>query len=544
MARRPLPRILRDGGASLARGRDLARSAADGASDVLRPLIVLCRGLVRLLAAGRRRWTATPKERRGALFLLAAAAVLAVALAPYGPVSALVAVLAAAAWLGRDRAPAPGESGPGEEQSARLATLYEALVPYFAVPEDPEPLYAHGGDWQRALGDFGFDERGRLTALTVAYPAYFADGDADSRARIERLLHAKCGRGREYHFAWDEEANRLTLTALPPLPTDIPAQPFVTSPGEVVLGLTDALAVPRTVPLVDAAGAARDVPPVVWRTGNRSPEPHLLVAGRPGSGTSTLLRAIALQALRGGDVLVVDGGGTGDYTCFVGRAGVLGVECGLMGALGALEWAARETERRLVAADRARQGGEAPPEDVVRPLWVLVDRPAVLGHLARAEGLADPQSHLRVPLRHGRAARVTVVVAEQYECVDGLDPVVAQYAKARVALAPTSARQAAEILGAAPQSAPAGELPPGRGYARLGTGPVLRLQVPATPDPYDDSAADTLREAVLALLPQRGGSNLAKQAGPAEDAPQAVTASAEPEEEPTTRPVRVSVAEA
>ncbi|MYX18534.1 hypothetical protein GTY77_00345, partial [Streptomyces sp. SID8380] len=73
MVQRPLPRILRDGGASLTRGRDLARSAADGASDVLRPLIVLSRGLVRLLAAGRRRWTATPRERRGALLFLAAA---------------------------------------------------------------------------------------------------------------------------------------------------------------------------------------------------------------------------------------------------------------------------------------------------------------------------------------------------------------------------------------------------------------------------------------------------------------------------------------
>ncbi|NEA43993.1 ATP-binding protein, partial [Streptomyces sp. SID11385] len=287
------------------------------------------------------------------------------------PVSALVAVLAAAAWLGRDRGPAPEESGPSEEQAARLASLYEALVPYFSVPEAPDPLYAHGGEWQRVLGDPVFDEHGRLAALTVTYPAYFTDGDPESRARVERLLHAKCGRGREYHFAWDEEANRLTLTALSPLPTDIPAQPFVTSPGEVVLGLTDALAVRRTVPLVDARGTALDVPPVVWRTGTRSPEPHLLVVGRPGSGTSTLLRAVALQALRGGDVLVVDGGGTGDYTCFVGRDGVLGVECGLTGALGSLEWAARETERRLLAANRARQAGEAPPEDVRRPLWVL-----------------------------------------------------------------------------------------------------------------------------------------------------------------------------
>jgi hypothetical protein len=46
-------------------------------------------------------------------------------------------------------------------------------------------------------------------------------------------------------------------------------------------------------------------------------------------------------------------------------------------------------------------------------------------------------------------------------------------------------------------------VPPGRGYARLGSGPVHRLQVPATPDPYDDATSDADRQAVLALLPPR-----------------------------------------
>ncbi|MFD9677292.1 hypothetical protein ACFWAO_36035, partial [Streptomyces sp. NPDC059981] len=45
--------------------------------------------------------------------------------------------------------------------------------------------------------------------------------------------------------------------------------------------------------------------------------------------------------------------------------------------------------------------------------------------------------------------------------------------------------------------------PPGRGYARLGTGPVHRLQVPATPDPYDDGTHPGHRQAVLELLPER-----------------------------------------
>ena len=57
------------------------------------------------------------------------------------------------------------------------------------------------------------------------------------------------------------------------------------------------------------------------------------------------------------------------------------------------------------------------------------------------------------------------------------------------------------VLGAAQRTTPAADVPPGRGYARLGTGPVLRLQVPATPDPFDEEAPRFQREAVLALVP-------------------------------------------
>lgn len=65
MARRPLPSILRGGTAPIVRSRELARSAADNATDVLHPLITIGRGLRRLAAAGRRKWAATPKDRRG-----------------------------------------------------------------------------------------------------------------------------------------------------------------------------------------------------------------------------------------------------------------------------------------------------------------------------------------------------------------------------------------------------------------------------------------------------------------------------------------------
>ncbi|MFD9906028.1 hypothetical protein [Streptomyces sp. NPDC059063] len=508
MARRPLPRILSTGTAQIARGREhiarsreLARSAADSATDVLHPLITITRGLRRLAGAGRRKWSATPKDRRGPLLFLVASVILVVALIPYGPLLAVICLMAAAAWTGRERS-APEPTGPDDGQVQRLQSLYEALVPYFSVPEDPSPLFAHGGEWEQAFPAYEFDATGRISHLVVRYPAYFTDGEADSRARIEQLLHAKSGRGREYHFAWDEEGNTLTVTVLPPLPTDIAAQRFVTAPGETVLGFTDPTSVQRTLPVADG-DEQRDVPPVVWRTGPRSTEPHLLVLGRPGSGTTTLLRSIALQALQYGDVVVIEGSGTGDHACLTGRDGVLAVECGLAGALASLEWAAHETERRLIAANRARQAGHPPPDDIKRPLWILLDHPGTLGHLAAADGHRDPQSLLPVPLRHGRAAGVTVVVAEQLDNLDTLSDAVRQHTRARVVLGPATPDQLEEALGAPPPTTPTADAPPGRGYARLGTGPVHRLQVPATPDPYDDATSEAHRRAVMELLPER-----------------------------------------
>ncbi|MEV0207288.1 ATP-binding protein [Streptomyces sp. NPDC050788] len=501
MARRPLPRILSTGSAQIARGRELARTAADSATDVLHPLISITRGLRRLAAAGRRKWADTPKDRRGPLLFLVASVVLVVALLPYGPLLAVISVMAAAAWHGREQRTPPAPEGPDESQAERLNSLYEALVPYFSLAGDPSPLYAHGGEWQKAFPEYAFDESGRVTQLVIRYPAYFTDGEIDSRTRIEQLLHAKCGRGREYHFAWDEEGNRLTVTVLPPLPTDVAAQRFVTAPGETVLGITDPTQVRRTLPLTYGE-EQRDVPPVVWRTGVRSTEPHLLIMGQPGSGTSSLLRSIALQALHHGDVVIVEGG-TGEYACFTGRKGVLAVECGLTGALASLEWAATETERRLIAANRARQSGHPPPEDTRRPLWLLLDRPSAFAPLAAADGRKDPQSLLQVPLRHGRAANVTVVVADQFDHADALSDAVRQHTRARVVLGPATADQLAGVLGALPATTPAVDVPPGRGYARLGAGPVHRLQVPSTPDPYDDETGEADREAVLALLPPR-----------------------------------------
>ncbi|WP_181768928.1 hypothetical protein, partial [Streptomyces albidus (ex Kaewkla and Franco 2022)] len=431
----------------MARGRSAVRAGTDGALDVLHPLITLARGLGRLITLVVRWWRRTPKDRRGPVLFVAAVGLLVVVLMPWGPAFAVLVVVCAAAWQGRDGAGVRAGADPSEEESARLQSVYEALVPHFSLPNDPgpEPLFAHDGSWERAFEEVELAEDGRIGRLLLRYPAHFRDGDPALRFTVERLLGAKSGRDREYRFVWDEERNQLEMTVPEPLPQGIHAQRFVTGPGEIVLGFTDAESVQRRVPVTDG-GRARDVPPVVWRTGARSSESHLLVVGAPGAGSSTLLRSVVLQALQHGDVLVVDGGGSGEFACLSGRSGVLAVETSLTGAVASVEWAVHETERRLSAASRARQAGHGVPDDARRPLWVILDRPAVLSHLARTEGRRDPQELLQVPLRHGRAANVTVAVAEHFECVDELAPAVRAHTRARVLLGAASPEETRAVL--------------------------------------------------------------------------------------------------
>ncbi|MFI6447645.1 hypothetical protein [Kitasatospora sp. NPDC050543] len=483
----------------LTKSRDLARTAGDHAADMFAPLTLIGRGLRRHAEWTRNRWRATPKDRRGPTLFLGAACLVGIFLLPHGPLFALVALMASAAWVGRSPKGPPTPPEP-DVAELKLAALYTALTPYLAGPEDLSPLYRFEGDYRTAFGNWAFDGDGRLAELEITYPAYFTDTEPGARARIEQVIQGKAGRAREYRFDWDEESNRLRISALAPLPTDIAAQRFVTAPGEIVLGFTDEAGSPRMIP-VNQAGVSAQQPPVIWRTGPRSSEPHLLALGATGYGTSTLLRSIALQALPFGDLVVIDGAGTGEHACLVNRPGVHTVETSLHGTLAALEWAARETERRLAALNAARQAGTQPPEDATRPLWLLLDHPTELSELAHAEGRPDPQDLLETPLRHGRAARVTVVIADDMEARDRITPAVRATTRARVVLGPTTADEGHAALGAPLDIAPAVHAPAGRGYARIGNTAPVRLQVPATVDPLDDEAPAQLRDAVIALLP-------------------------------------------
>ncbi|WP_062216172.1 hypothetical protein [Streptomyces sp. NBRC 109706] len=288
-----------------------------------------------------------------------------------------------------------------------------------------------------------------------------------------------------------------------PLPTGVAAQRFPAGPGEVVLGLTDTATADRSVPARDGRGRWVEVAPLVWRTGPRATAPHLLAVGTPGAGATSLLRSVALQALGDGEAVLVDGSGVGEFACFAGRRGVLGTETTPEGAVAGLSWVARETERRLLLSGADRR--------VSRPLWVLVDRPALLAHLAWAAGAGDPLGLLDVPLRYGREAGVTVVLAEQVGVWESLAGALVGCTGARVVLGAVPVEQASAVLGGVP---PRGAVSaPGDGFARLGTGGVCRLRVPATPDPWDESSDQGPRRAVWELLPAPASPEAARGEG-------------------------------
>ncbi|MGC0316598.1 hypothetical protein [Kitasatospora acidiphila] len=482
----------------LTRGRDFARTAGDHAADMFAPLTLIGRGLRRHASWTAARWQATPRDKRGPTALLAVAALVGVVLLPHGPILAVAALIGSAAWNGRHPS-APAEPAP-DPAEVKLPALYAALTPYLAAPDDLSPLYRPDGGYRDAFDGWSFDADGRLSTLEIGYPAYFTDTESAARSRIEQVVQGKAGRAREYRFDWDQECSTLRVTALAPLPIEVPAQSWVTAPGEIVLGFTDPDATQRRIPVTHGDQPGHR-PPVVWRTGPRSAEPHLLALGSARSGTSTLLRTIALQALTHGELLVIDGAGTGDHACLVNRPGVHTVETSLHGAVAALEWAAQETEWRLAALNAARHRGDPAPVEALRPLWLLLDHPTELSELAQAEGRPDPQGLLEVPLRHGRAARVTVVTVETVEAAGRLSPTLRAATRARVVLGDHPASELAAALGMPLDIAPAAQAPPGRGYARIGNQAPVRLQVPATVDPLDEEAPARLRDAVIALLP-------------------------------------------
>ena len=469
-----------------------AKRAKARALDIGHPLVVLVRGTKHMTADVKTYWSEAGghekhKEVRDLVVFVFLVCAVATGFQPYGVLLLIAIWAASASYLGRDR-PDPGKDPETEGHIARLQSAYNGLVPYLMDTHDPDERFTPGGNYRTGFTEWEFDEADRLVALKLQYSPFFKDGEADSRAKVERALEGKIGQVNEYLYDWDEEGNKLAVRILPPLPTGIPAQPWKVAVIEYVLGFTDPTSTARMIPVQRAVAPGGEAPvvelaPVVWRHGRFAAEPHLLVSGVLGSGKSNLLRSLAAQALGHRHlVTMVDGERTGHFDEFAGRPGVVRVETQPAGAVDLLDWVAAESSRR---AEKMRELGETDDTlvaELAKPLWLFVDELPSLAEAASRAGLADPQDLLADLMRAGRTTGITVVVSSRAERVSELRATVRNQAHARVGLGQLPPGASTALFGGTLEIGGPAVLPPGRGFARVGGGPVVRLQVPVADD--------------------------------------------------------------
>jgi len=519
------------------RGRGVARESWARVLDICYPLIVLGRGTLRGAALLRAYWTASAKEKRRLQTVIVLACLIGIGLLHYGPLLLILAYLAAASWLGRDTS-RKGADPETAAHVARLQAVYNGLVPYLQNGDDPDHHFAPGGGYRDAFTAWEFDEQDRLVRLRMDYSPYFKDGEADSRARVERALEGKIGHSNEYLYAWDEEGNHLDVRILPPLPDGIGAQPWPVADIEFVLGVTDPDSAGRLIPVLvpdpeaaedtltpQAAQNAQDaqlgggstppgfrvaqLAPLIWRIGNPSASPHLLLAGAQSSGKSTAVRSLLGQALaRGHRVAVVDTDQSAEYGALAGRPNVLRITEEPADSLDLLDWFGLEVERRA-EGERERTGAAAgagavqvpgpgaepdgdstdstsaagraatDPDDT--PLWLFVDDLPELCAAAGRLNRPDPQDTLAALARKARFARTTLVVTARTDQVAALRPALRNQLAARIVLGRVDPVTSTLLFGGTLELGGAQLMPQGRGYARIGSGPVIRLQTPYAP---------------------------------------------------------------
>src|SRR5205085_6078843 len=123
------------------------------------------------------------------------------------------------------------------------------------------------------------------------------------------------------------------------------------------------------------------------------------------------------------------------------------------------------------------EGGREPDDTIVaeflKPLWVFVDELPSLAEAAGRAGLADPQDLLADLMRQGRATGVTVVVSCRAERVSELRATVRNQAHARVGLGQLPPGASTALFGGTLEIGGPAVLPAGRGFARVGGGPVV-----------------------------------------------------------------------
>ena len=505
----------------IARSRGMAHEGWARVLDVCYPLIVLGRGTRRGAAWLVAWWKAAPKEKRRLQSVIVLVCLLGVGLLSYGPLLLILAYLAGAAWLGRDTS-RKGADPESPAHIGRLQSVYNGLVPYLQNGDDPDRHFTPGGGYRDAFTAWSFDEQDRLVRLRFDYSQYFKDGESDSRAKVERALEGKIGHSNEYLYAWDEEGNHLDVRILPPLPDGIGAQPWPVADIEFVLGVTDPDSAGRLIPVAVAdpeadedtltplAAASDGVPPgfriaqlapVIWRIGSPSANPHLLVTGGPSTGKSTAVRSLLGQALaRGHQVAVMDTDQSAEYGALAGQANVLRITEQPADSLDLLDWFGLEIERRAEGvahqeparrADPAVDGSaskspvdaasDRPAPDAPAPLWLFVDDLPELCSAAGRLGRGDPQDALAALARKARFARVTVVITARTDQVAALRPALRNQLTSRIALGRVDPLTSTLLFGGTLELGGAQVMPPGRGYARIGAGPVIRLQTPYAP---------------------------------------------------------------
>lgn len=518
--------------------REFLRDLRVRLGEIFHPVLLVARGLRRAATGAKGWWEGgNPKKRRVQVALVGICAIL-LSLAPYGPVLLVLCVLGWAGYLGRDRTGGDGDPET-EAHIGRLQAVYNGLVPYLHDEHDPDQHFKPGGGYRDAFTSWEFDDQDRLTGFTLDYSEYVKDGEAECRAKVERAVEGKVGRGNEFLYDWDEEGNHLAVRVLPPLPSGLAAQPWPVAEIEYVLGITDPDSAGRLIPVLlpeEPGGEAEPMPPqlasraapppegwrsaavapVIWRVGSPCPNPHLLVTGPTGAGRTTLLRSLIGQALgRGQQVAVIDIEQSEAYDDLVGRAGVRGVVEDPERALQLLDWFGLECERRaekrragvravaagdtgglpalriLEASAGASAAAERPeseeatartaPEPAEPALWLCVDGLPELLDAATRLGRPNLEDTLAVLARKARYADVLLLAAAREERVLQLRPALRAQLTVRVAMGAVEPSVSTALFGGTLELGGSRRLPPGRGYVRIGTGPVIRLQTPYAP---------------------------------------------------------------
>lgn len=189
--------------------------------DVLHPVFILGRGGRKASARATGWWKTADKAKRRGMVPAALIVVLLVLKLPYGLVLAALTVLAVLAWFGWERV---DRKAVPEAQATKLQSIYDALVPYLAVDNDPDGLFKPGNGYDKAFSDAVFCEEGHLTGLKISYPKYFKVTESGERQQVERAIAYMAGGPNPYHVRWDPAEKKLHVVALmapPPAPTEV-----------------------------------------------------------------------------------------------------------------------------------------------------------------------------------------------------------------------------------------------------------------------------------------------------------------------------------